>query len=890
MADFWSLQLKETCKASRARWAVWLLHQEQGWKLGPRHALGQRRQAGLEALLQDKNLAAWLAGAFSSGRTRWRDAGMSATALGCRRLYAFPNLSAHAILLVGTDELERGAESFLRILALRPPGENVESALDVPSLPEEEEPVVDLGGSLNTEKALGNVLHLLALKIASDAAYLSVRSGDSFRVQAGRDCPAGLQGCDVSVQSEDTLAQMVSTRQGVIIPDLHQETAFSLKPLFSPVFAAWMGIPIVLGQRVIGQVAFLSKKVNAFGPADLRQAALHVGRLAYAVENAIVFSEAAHYLQRLAMLNELASAASLGLDVVEASRRVIQHLSRTFGTDRVLVCLLSPDGKTLRGYGYHPQPNLPWTIPVETSLVGYVVETGQPARLGDVRQAPRYWGIDPAVHSELAVPLKYRGKVIGALALESTEPNAFSPQDEQLMVVIASHLAGLIENVRLNDETRERAARLQDSVRQLQAARETALEIASDLDLDTLFQRVIHRARELVEARGAELGLMDEKEGVIRVVVTETPWFDNRGLVIPHMAGVAGRVAAFGEPFVVSDYNSWNGRLFPDQISPFKSAAGVPLKYTDQATGKVHVIGTITVMDDRAGKVFENDAIELLQLLAPQVAVSIRNARLYQEVQERIEAQRLAESRLLRSARLAAVGEMAAGVAHELNNPLTTVTGFVELVLADLPPEAAAREDLELVLREALRARGVVRRLLDFARPADNVRTRTGLNELVSDVLALVSHQARTYNIEISLYLADNLPWITVDPNQIKQVLLNLISNAMSSMPRGGQLTIETACEHREERDWLTLAVRDTGVGVPRENFERIFEPFFTTRQSGGGTGLGLAISYNIITDHGGFMELQSEVGKGSSFTVYLPCDFNTPDVDALTEEEQLHE
>jgi signal transduction histidine kinase len=444
-------------------------------------------------------------------------------------------------------------------------------------------------------------------------------------------------------------------------------------------------------------------------------------------------------------------------------------------------------------------------------------------------------------------------------------------QDEQLLIVIASQLAGLIENIRLNDETRERARSLAASVRQLQAVRETALDITSDLTLETLLQHVVHRARELVDARGAELGLFDEAEQVIRIQVSETPWYPSLGSTIPLMAGVAGYVVASGEPLVVADYNNWNGRLMPERQAPFKTVAGVPLKFTDPGTGKPTTVGTLTVQDDRPEKVFQREDIELLELLAPQVAVSIRNAQLYQELQKRIEAQRLAESRLIRSARLAAVGEMAAGVAHELNNPLTTVSGFVELVLDDLPPDAPQRADLELVLQEAQRTRGVVRRLLDFSRPVENFRAHTDLNKLLGDALVLVQHQARASGIETKLDLDEDLPWITLDPNQIKQVLLNLMNNAIQSMSSGGVLSLTTRQVVREGRAWLTIAIKDTGEGIAPENLERIFEPFFTTRPPGSGTGLGLSVSYGIVSEHGGSIEVESQKGNGSCFTVYLP-------------------
>lgn len=257
--------------------------------------------------------------------------------------------------------------------------------------------------------------------------------------------------------------------------------------------------------------------------------------------------------------------------------------------------------------------------------------------------------------------------------------------------------------------------------------------------------------------------------------------------------------------------------------------------------------------------------------LLQQTVIELQNTQ--QELQARISAQREAEARLIQAAKLAAVGEMAAGVAHELNNPLTTVVGFTELALEELPLDSPLRRDLELVLQEARRARSVVRRLLDFARQGETSRVKANINEIVEDVILLTKHLMQSNNVQPVVRLGENLPWTWMDRNQMKQVVINLVNNALYAMPEGGQLMVETACQPRYNRNWVTLAVRDTGVGIPPENLPRIFEPFFTTRGERGGTGLGLSVTYGIVTDHNGMIEVESQVGSGSTFTVWLPLE-----------------
>jgi signal transduction histidine kinase len=300
--------------------------------------------------------------------------------------------------------------------------------------------------------------------------------------------------------------------------------------------------------------------------------------------------------------------------------------------------------------------------------------------------------------------------------------------------------------------------------------------------------------------------------------------------------------------------------------------------------GGTKMLGIIDVESSSRNAFTQNDFVAL-ESLAGILATVITSADQYQRLQDtiyqlrdtemelnaRIEAQRLAENRLVQAAKLAAVGEMAAGIAHELNNPLTSVTGFAELVMDDMPEDSPSRPDLDLVIREARRARDVVRRLLDFARQSESAHAKASLNKVVEDITMLSRHLIHTNGVELSLYLQDDLPWVLMDENQMKQVLLNLVHNALQAMPEGGQMDITTTEAQKVGRDGVMVSVEDNGVGIAPEDQTRIFEPFFTTKTDRGGTGLGLSVTYGIVSEHGGEIELISEPGKGSLFKVWLP-------------------
>jgi len=178
---------------------------------------------------------------------------------------------------------------------------------------------------------------------------------------------------------------------------------------------------------------------------------------------------------------------------------------------------------------------------------------------------------------------------------------------------------------------------------------------------------------------------------------------------------------------------------------------------------------------------------------------------------------------------------------------------------------------LEMVSREAHRASDVVRRLLDFSRQGERTRIRADLNEVVNDVIALTRHLIQTNGVSLTLQLDKKLPWVSIDHNQMKQVLLNLIHNALQAMPKGGELLVNTQTAAREDRNGVIMAVKDSGIGIQPADQGRVFEPFFTTKGDRGGTGLGLSVTYGIVTDHGGIIEISSEPKKGSTFSVWLP-------------------
>jgi two-component system NtrC family sensor kinase len=220
-----------------------------------------------------------------------------------------------------------------------------------------------------------------------------------------------------------------------------------------------------------------------------------------------------------------------------------------------------------------------------------------------------------------------------------------------------------------------------------------------------------------------------------------------------------------------------------------------------------------------------------------------------------------------RSEQLASVGRLAAGVAHEINNPLTGVLAFADLLREKENMDAQDREDLELIIRETKRAREIVKGLLDFARETPQVKTQVNINDLLRQTILLLGKRDALQDIQLVEALTEPLPLVLGDKNQLQQVLINLSLNACEAMPNGGTLMLTTSLVDGR----IVVEVIDTGCGIKKEHLDKVLEPFFTTKPVGKGTGLGLSVSYGIVEQHGGTLEVESQEGKGTTFKITLP-------------------
>ena len=351
---------------------------------------------------------------------------------------------------------------------------------------------------------------------------------------------------------------------------------------------------------------------------------------------------------------------------------------------------------------------------------------------------------------------------------------------------------------------------------------------------------------------------------------------------------LAGLAVRRRSPILIEDIEQeeqWKSLNRPDM--------GVPRLLYLSVVGKDTPMGVLALGRERDNPSFEEQDVQFLQTLLQQVAYNFENARLYEnlmqskkELEIALDAQKKAQDQLLASARMAAFGELSVSIANELNNPLTGILGYANLLLGSAIEDGEARGYLEMIQNQAVRAGQITRSLLDIVSTEPGSRVGTDLNGLIRKSLTLTEGRMSECGIDLTLMLADKLPLVTVVPAQMEQVFFSLVSNAMNAVSgvyggsppgldgeragpaeRKPSLRIETG----KRKGKVYISFRDNGPGIDPKDLSRIFEPFYSTQDRVSQVGLGLWLSQRIVKAHGGVIRVKSEPGKGSGFVVVLP-------------------
>jgi len=407
-------------------------------------------------------------------------------------------------------------------------------------------------------------------------------------------------------------------------------------------------------------------------------------------------------------------------------------------------------------------------------------------------------------------------------------------------------------------------AELRNRIEQLSAIHRISLAMRdSTTNPQRIWEMMLDEAIALLRADSGAIFLADN-DGRLRVQCASGIGEEAvKNLVIPMGRGVIGYVARHGEAMLVPDVS--RERRYIELIDGIQSEVAAPM------IGGQSIIGVINV-ESRKLAAFTPSDKELLMTLASHAARVWENAMLYQMAQQRnqqllesYEKLREAQQRLIKQERLAALGEMSAIVAHEIRNPMTAIRGFAQRIGRRLNSDDTCRRYSDIIISEVDRLDKVIRSVLDFGKKSLLQKQPVRIDTIINDALLLLDEQLRRKAIVVEKRIAPDLPLATLDQNQIMQVIINLLQNAIDVTPEGKSITVKNSLEQGD----LKVSVIDGGTGVDPELIELIFEPFFTTKLHG--TGLGLAMAQRIVEEHKGAIDVTNMPAGGAMFTVKLP-------------------
>jgi signal transduction histidine kinase/putative methionine-R-sulfoxide reductase with GAF domain len=484
-------------------------------------------------------------------------------------------------------------------------------------------------------------------------------------------------------------------------------------------------------------------------------------------------------------------------------------------------------------------------------VVGRVALQNQPIAIPNVLNEPLFKEKELAKNeglvSMLSVPMCIKDRVIGVINCYTSFPHSFSKSEQEILTTVANQAAICIDNSGL----------------------------MGTLDIGEILRMVLEGVTKNIGFDRARLYLINEKRNILEckmAVGIDEEKTKGIALRLDPEDSVVARSVFERKPFIIPDAGQ-DPRINPFLREKFNlhSLLVVPLLAKEKA------LGAIAADFIEPNKSITKETLESVMAFAQQAGLAIYNAFMYQELkafsqqmEEKIQKTtadlRKTEAQLIRSEKLAALGQLAAGIAHEIRNPLTSINILIHSLTENFPSENAHREDLQVIEEEISRINEIVDQFLRFARPAPPLLQKADVLSIFEETLQLLRPQIEKNRIIVQKEF-QVFPLISMDREQMKQVILNLLLNAVQAMPNGGHLTLRGQVSENDR--WVTLSIQDSGIGISSEDMNKLFDPFFSTKE--GGVGLGLSIAHRIIDQHHGKIEVESSPGKGTLLTVWIP-------------------
>jgi two-component system NtrC family sensor kinase len=581
------------------------------------------------------------------------------------------------------------------------------------------------------------------------------------------------------------------------------------------------GVPITSKGTPLGVLGLASRKESYFTSLDTQLLTTIASELGVAIENTKLIGQLKDRMKEIKLINELSSMINSSLSMRTVFRIMMSEIKKLIDYDRGSILLYNEKENNLLIFAL--DTNMRTTLrrgvraPLDGISAGWVIKNNRPWINDDLEKGIAFpldkKLLDEGIRSTISIPL-VQERILGVFNLDSTRPSQYSERDLHLLLSVSKHISIALEN-------------------------------------SLLFEEISREKKEWEQTFDAITDMVWIEDGRQRVIRANHALLARTGFSLVEIVGkqcgeVLGGIGINPMECCTRDTLSMERPLFME----LKGSGGTLFHFW-----------TYPLTDD------EGHLYAIVHYLTD------------------VTAQKRLEQQLIRADKLASLGTLVAGIAHEINNPLGIIAGYSEALLERAKDVSLLRmkefedfpEYLETIHNEMFRCKRILNTLLEFARPHGGTFRELDINELIKEVILLVNHKAARFNHDIEFRLNRELPKISADPGSLRQLFMNIIINSLYFTPEGGRVIITTqpgmsASDHLgNTTEMIHVSISDTGPGIPHDILDKIFDPFFTTKPVGEGTGLGLAICHKIVEEHSGNIYVESEVGRGTTFTISFP-------------------